>query len=245
MKGSGSNLAGEGTIRLDELPLIVAAAHELKAPLALVRQLALGLEQGQYDNQETQCLVRQIILTSERGLRLTNDLTRTSRLEDSLFTLEPINARQLCEDVAHELTPLYKARGRELQVAAGRRQLLAVANRDLLKRILINFSDNALHYADSNAPVVIQTSLRREGEQVRLAVRDHGPALPTDVWQRLNRHLGTAPQPLHNRPASSGLGLYIAGQFASAMQGTIGATRHRDGVTFYVELLASQQLKLL
>jgi signal transduction histidine kinase len=65
------------------------------------------------------------------------------------------------------------------------------------------------------------------------------------MWRRVKQRLGTAPQPLQNRPASSGLGLYIAGQFAEAMQGSIGATRHRDGATFYVELLASQQLKLL
>lgn len=245
MKGSGTRLNIEGDVRPGELPFAVAAAHELKAPLALIRQLSLGLEQGDYSEKEHRRLLRQIVLTSERGIRLTNDLTRSTRLEDSLFALEPINARQLCEEVAHELSPLYKARGRELRVASGRKQLLAVANKDLLRRILINFSDNALHYAENDAPVTIGTSSLREGERVRLGVRDHGPAVPNDVWQRVSRQLGAAPQALQNRPASSGLGLYIAGQFADAMQGSIGATRHRDGATFYVDLTASRQLKLL
>ncbi len=245
MKGSGLDVGSNADFRGEELPFVLAAAHELKSPLALIRQLSLGLEQGTADT-DTQCrMLRQIILTSERGLRLTSDLTRTTRLEDSLFELEPVNSRQLCEEVAHELTPLYEARGRELRVVAGRRQLLAVANKDLLRRILINFSDNALHYADTNAPVLIQASTLRGGETVKLGVRDYGPAVPSDVWQRVKRHLGKAPVSLQSRPASSGLGLYISGQFAEAMHGSIGATRHRDGASFYVELLASKQLKLL
>ncbi len=80
---------------------------------------------------------------------------------------------------------------------------------------------------------------------MRLAVRDYGPAVSRDVWRKLRGRLGNAPQTMQNRPASSGLGLYISGQFASAMQGSIGATRHRDGATFYVDLLASRQLELL
>ena len=229
---------------VEELPLIIAAAHELKAPLALIRQLALNLESMPGGLDEA-TLLKQITLTSERALRLTTDLTRTHRLEDSLFSCEPINSRQLCEEVAHELTPLFKARQRELQVKGGGRQTMVIANRDLLRRIVMNFADNALHYTDTDNPVLIQTSTSAAHERVRIAVRDYGPAVPTDVWRRVRGHLGTSPQALQNRPASSGLGLYIAGQFAEAMHGSIGAIRHRDGASFYVDVLASRQMKLL
>lgn len=230
---------------INQLDFMMAAAHELKSPLALIRQLSLSLEQQDISPAESSRIARQITLTSERSLRLTSDLTRTTRLEDSLFSFETINAKQLFEEVAHELTPLYKARGRDIQVKAGRRQLLALANRDLLRSILVNFSDNALHYADSQNPVVLKASPTMGGERIVFGVRDHGPSIPSDIWRRVERHLGNAPMPLQSRPASSGLGLYIASQFAEAMQGSIGATRHRDGVTFHVTLLASKQLRLL
>lgn len=245
MKGSEGSLGFRDVLVDGQIPFLMAAAHELKSPLALIRQLSLSLEQYPYDEVTQMKILRQIILTSERGLRLTSDLTRTTRLEDGLFELEPINSRQMCEDVAHELMPLYKARGRELRVVGGKKQVLALANRDLLRRILTNFGDNALHYAEGNSPVVFHVSTKNEGQYVKLGVRDHGPAVPSDVWQKVRRNLGKAPMSLQSRPASSGLGLFIAGQFAEAMQGSIGATRHRDGATFYVELLASQQLKLL
>lgn len=228
-----------------ELSFVTTASHELKAPLALVRQLSLALERGNVSPEEQQRLLRQITLTSERALRLTTDLSRASRLEDSLFELEPINPRQLCEEVVHELAPLYGAKGRNIRVAGGYRQLLVVANRELLRRILLNFGDNALHYADPTQPVELQVATRGHANTVRIGVRDFGPAVSPKIWRQLQRQLGKTPQPLHARPQSSGLGLYVAQQFATAMNGQIGATRHRDGATFYVDMEASTQLSLL
>jgi signal transduction histidine kinase len=247
MKGNaGQSQLGEDGSLFANLPFVVTAAHELKAPLSLVRQLALGLESGiAGDTDEQLRILRQIVLVSERALRLTTDLSRASRLEDSLFDLEPLNPWQICEEVAHELTPLYKARGREIRVVSRYRPLLAVANRDLLRRIILNFGDNALHYADSRVPVELYAGSRGRGRMIHIGVRDYGPALPTDIWQRLQSHVGSGKQPLHNRPQSSGLGLFVAGQFAGAMHGRIGAARHRDGATFYVEIDASTQLNLL
>lgn len=234
------------TIRTDDdgaLPYIVTAAHELKSPLALIRQLGLGLNDGALSDEHER-LVRQIVLTSERALRLTSDLSRASRMQETLFDLEPIQSKQLCEEVAHELAPLYTAKERAI-VVPGERSRLILANRELLRRILLNFGDNALHYADTNVPVEIRVSQQTQGESVRLGVRDYGPTIPTDVWKRLAASLGTQTQSLPARPQNSGLGLYIASQFAGAMNARIGATRHAEGATFYVDVTASRQLQLL
>jgi signal transduction histidine kinase len=222
---------------------LITAAHELKAPLALIRQLSLSIEQGDVPEADQLRMLRQVTLTSERALRLTSDLTRSARLEGAMFELEPINPQQLCEDIVHELTPLFAAHGRVIRVANRRRPPLMVANRDLLRRIIMNFSDNALHYSDESGVVELSTQVVN-GDTVRVGVRDYGPALPSDTWRTLAAKLQT-PQPVHARPQSSGLGLYIAGQFAEVMNGTIGATRHRDGASFYVDMQASKQLRLL
>lgn len=239
MEGSNRESGEQGGV-LVHAPLFVAAAHELKSPLALVRQLSLSIESGDITPGETQKLARQITLTSERALRLTTNLTRTARLEDGLFTLEPLNPVSLCQEVVQEIAPLYKARGRHIAVARSR-PLLALANRDLLRRILLSFADNALHYGDEGTPVVITASARNGGSQIRVGVRDYGPAVPG----KIAKATGKTAAAVHSRPESSGLGLYIARQFAEAMQATIGTTRHKDGATFYVDFSASTQMRLL
>jgi signal transduction histidine kinase len=228
-----------------EVTPLIAAAHELKAPLALVRQLALRLGDDSLSPAERQQLLDRTVLTSERALRLTSDLTRAARLDSTMFQLEPINPDQLCRDVVSELQPLFQAYGRSVAVKGRRHPLLLVANRDLLRRILLGFSDNALHYSLPGTAVHLQIQAFKKTGVIRVGVRDFGPALSSDMWRSLQKKLNTAPQSIHARPESSGLGLYIAHQFADAMNGKIGAVRHKDGATFYVELQASNQLSFL
>lgn len=243
MNGEGDRLFDEPFT--DGLSSLVAAAHELKSPLALVRQLSLMLEDDDVPTAERKKMMRQITLTSERALRLTSDLTKSVRLTDAMFELEPINPQQLCKDIVNELTPYFRAHNRKIRLIPNRQSLLLVANRDLLKRVIMNFSDNALHYTESGALIEIKVCTHRTGQTVRLGVRDYGPALPNTVFKSIRNKSVCDATNIHSRPQSSGLGLYIASQFADAMNGQIGVTRHHDGVTFYIDLQASRQLSLL
>lgn len=236
-------MAGGGFF--DGVPAVIAAAHELKSPLALVRQLGYMLDDPHLTPATRDRIHAQIRLTSERALRLTGDLTKLARLEDGLFKLEPINPIELCRDIVSELEPLFTAMDRRIELMPRKHPLLLVANRDLLRRIIMNFSDNALHYSGENGAVRIQIQALRGGKIIRLGVRDYGPAVSTKVWKEIQSRLARAPQPLSARPQSSGLGLYIASQFAMSMDGQLGCTRHQDGATFYVDLQASNQLSLL
>lgn len=219
---------------------LIAAAHELKAPLALIRQLAFLIEDDTIPAEQKKRMALQARLAAEKALRLTTDLTKVARLEDALFQLEPVNPAAICEDVARELDEYFAAHGKSLRVRQSRSLPLVIAHHDLLRRILITFSDNALQYGGHE----VQLSIKKTDRTIRIAVRDYGPMLTVKDFMAIKRKLAS-PQPVHARPQSSGLGLYIAGQFAQMMHGTIGMTRHRDGVSFYVDMNASTQLSLL
>lgn len=242
MEQAGNQRSRGGTFLGGVTPLSVAA-HELKSPLVLLRQLSLDLE-SVVDPSEREHLVEQMVQISEKALRLTSDITRSEALQRSLFECSPINPLSVCEDVTLELGRLYKAHGRTLRVGRIRQLPPVVANRDLLRRILLNFADNALYYGDVEGTVELRAQLLRERGRVRIGVRDYGPNLPLRNWRKLVSTLEQG-QPVHARPQSSGLGLYISGQFAEAMNARIGAIRHRDGASFYVELPVSHQMSLL
>jgi K+-sensing histidine kinase KdpD len=98
MEGRNQKLSGA----LADNESLVAAAHELKAPLALIRQLALLLQDEKLSSAANrQELAERIKLTSERSIRLVEALTRSTRLNDTEFMLEPVQTSRLCEDVAH------------------------------------------------------------------------------------------------------------------------------------------------
>ncbi len=226
----------EGNIWSD-LPTVLAAAHEMKSPLVLIRQLALELE----DMGENSTAER-IRLTAERSLQLVEGLTRAARLDDAMFACEPIYLPSLYDEVAHEIEPLSRALGQSVRVVTPSNNMTAIGNHSLLRSVLIGLCDNALSHNQPDHPIVL--SARSTGGRVVASVRDFGPnSLPL---RHVRRNLGVTPLPISQRPRSSGLGLMIAERFARHMQAELHLRRHRDaGATFSIDLPASQQLSLL
>lgn len=220
---------------------IFVAAHELKAPLALLRQLALSLDPS--DPLDVATSREQLIAVSERTLRTVSDLSKVARLEDGLFAMEPVAVRSVVDEVSLELASLFREYDKSLDVRCSNRSRLVVANRDLLASILYNFCSNALKY--SAAGSVSRLLVRDHQSRVRVSVRDFGPALPSRIYQAFNSSASLSePVSIAPRPDSSGLGLFIASRFARFMHAQIGTVRHRDGVSFFIELPISHQASL-
>lgn len=225
------------------LPSVVVAAHELKSPLALIRQMSLMLEEGELSEAESSRLQKQISLNAEQALSLVSDLSQTANLSPGLFPLEPVNPFSVCRQIASETRSMQFFYGKQITWPRSRRRNdLVVANRDLLGRILANFINNAVRYSESG--IDIQIKVAKKGDMVRFAVRDYGPRISKAEYRRLIDQMSRR-KSTRTRPDSSGLGVYVASQFAKAMDGRIGLLRHMDGLTFYVELPISRQMSLI
>lgn len=225
------------------LPSVLVAAHELKTPLSLIRQLTLMLNDDLTSNADKKQIQQRIVQTSEQALQLTVDLANSANLTPSLFPLEPVNPLAICQQMAAETRFNAVLYGRKISwPRSGRNSLLILANRTLLGRILANFLNNALKYTEDDSE--IKVSVKAVGGAVRLSVRDFGPMMSLKEYRRLLDEMDVR-KTVRTRPESSGLGIYVASQFARAMNGQIGLIRHRDGLTFYVDMPISRQLSLL
>ncbi len=220
---------------------ILVAAHELKAPLNLLRQLAFSLDFAENPGDVKQ-IQNKMISVSDRAIRQVQDLTKIARLEDGLFEMEPVAVRGVCDDVTRELSALFRFNHRNLIIDYKNRTRLVSANRELLYSIVYNFCLNAMHYSDKETRS--ELTLSDKNGKVRIDVRDYGPALPMDVWKSLKKGWIEKPISIAMRPGSSGLGLYIASKFSQYMKAEVGAVRHRDGTSFFVELTPSKQAAL-
>ena len=218
---------------------ILVAAHELKAPLAVIRQLAFSLD-GMDARGEN--IREQMIKVSDRAIRQVNDLSKIKRLEDGLFDMEPVVVRAVCDDVVNELKYLFRSNNKTLKVKYKNRERLVVANRELLRSVIYNFCVNAMHY--SNTETSSELIVNEKRGKIMISIRDFGPALPNDVWKEMKRGWVEKPLSIAMRPGSSGLGLYITSKFSRYMNANVGAVRHRDGTTFYVEMPVSRQASL-
>ena len=107
-----------------EVSGILVAAHELKAPLCLIRQLTLALGVASSDSAK-QRLESQLVEVSERALRQVEDLSKIARLEDGLFITEPVSVRGICEAVMREISPLFQFEHRNLTTNLASQPLIA------------------------------------------------------------------------------------------------------------------------
>ena len=222
-----------------EVENILLAAHELKAPLAVLRQLALSFD---FDDTANEHIRSEMVSVSERAIKQVNDLTKIAHLEDGLFEMEPVSVRAVCDDVTRELNYLFRYNQRDLYVKYKNHARLVTANRELLHSVIYNFLLNAMHYSgkDTRSELIVNEAKGK----IRISIRDFGPALPMDVWREMKRGWINKPTSIAMRPGSSGLGLYIASKFSRYMNAMVGAIRHRDGTSFFVDLPISTQARL-
>jgi K+-sensing histidine kinase KdpD len=243
-----ANKPGEQPLLGGESAVVAAAAHELKSPLTLITYIAqiLSDESLNLSNQERLQYIQRLKIVSQRSLRLIQHLTVSYRLEDAQsnfrFNLGPVNAREVCEAVLHELTPYAREYNQHLQLATNSRAQLVVANRDILYDVVVNLVDNAIRHNESGSEVAVQTNYR--SGLLRLAVHDNGAAISQRELLRLRSTLGRGPQPFAGHAGTSGLGLYIVSQLTGAMGGALGMGRAKQGTTFFIDLARSKQLGL-
>ena len=103
---------------------------------------------------------------------------------------------------------------------------------------------NALKYSAADQPVAV--SLRLQGTEAYVQVRDQGPGLTveqqTHIWERYRRVQGVAVQEKMRGPGSSlGLGLYISRTIVEQHGGRMGVeSRPGTGSTFWFALPLAQ-----
>ena len=222
-----------------EVDGILVVAHELKAPLAVLRQLALSLDEINDTNEHIR---NEMVNVSERAIKQVNDLIKLKRLEDGMFEMEPVAVRAVCDEVTRELAYLFRSEQKDLSIKYSNRARLVTANKELLYSVVYNFLLNAMHYSDDRARA--ELAVRDHHGMVQIMIRDYGPALPMDVWREIKKGFVKKPTSIAMRPGSSGLGLFIASRFSRYMHADVGAVRHRDGTSFYVNIPISKQMNM-
>lgn len=198
------------------------AAHQLKTPLAgLALQADLAQRPGASRDELKQSL-QQIGHASVRATHTVNQLLALARAEASGTALaqQPCDLALLTMDVVREAVPQALERGVDLGYdgpAPGAPHLSRPGNPLLLKEMLRNLVENALHYApqgDGSTPAVVTVRLRvaPPGGGILIEVEDNGPGIPAaereQVFQPFFRALGT-------NVDGTGLGLPIVREIAS------------------------------
>jgi signal transduction histidine kinase len=159
---------------------VADVSHELRTPLTTIRgNLALLQRTPPLPEAERQDVLDDLIGESERLSRLVRDLLTLARADAG---------RKLALD-AVDLPPLITEVCRQARLLAGDRELtcepgeglVARANEDALKQVLLILLDNAIKHSDGPIHVGATAST----SHVIIEVRDQGPGISPELQQRI------------------------------------------------------------
>jgi signal transduction histidine kinase len=218
--------------------LVSFMSHDLRTPLAGLRALTEGLEDG-------------VIVDPQRALaQMRGTVDRMSGLVDDLFALSRVQGQpkpkpgslvsltELLTDVASELTVSATARTVELRLEVPADDRLAVVGAaDDLTRALTNLVANAIRHTDPGARVEL-LGRRTEGGGVQVAVVDGCGGIPEASLRRVFDTGWRGTPSRSGEDGGAGLGLAIARGVVESHQGEIAVRNVEGGCRFEVDLPA-------
>lgn len=170
--------------------------------------------------------------STQRMLTLVNAILDISRLESGHMPLErkAVPIKNLVARVVESQSPLANSKDIQLayEIAADLPQALADSN--LIERVLQNLIGNALKFTPLGGEVLVTAGVDSDNEeQLFVRVQDTGPGVPASVQDRLFQKFTTGKQ----MGSGSGLGLAFCRMVVEAHDGRIWSKSWPDeGATF-------------
>jgi PAS domain S-box-containing protein len=200
--------------------LLGAVSHELRTPLTPLKGFLYSLSQGTIEDspEARQDCYRRMLNQADRLERLLNDLLEATRLDagrPELDTRVADLSRLVTREVDH-YRPLHP--NRDIEVLTPE-LVRALCDPFRVAQVLSNLLTNAFKYAPPPTP--IRVTVRPEGLEAVVSVRDEGPGIPLVDHGRVFERFQQVGGGVLRRAGGVGLGLYIAKQLVEAMNGRL------------------------
>ena len=161
---------------------ISSVSHELRTPLTAINGWAETLCSGEVrDAADVKKGMGIIVSESQRLTRMVEELLEFSRMETGRFNLsvEPIDIQAELEDAVYTYREFFRRKGLELVYTECPEELPVISgDPERLRQVFCNLLDNTDKHGGSGGQV--EVSIGREGEQVVIRIRDHGPGVPEE-----------------------------------------------------------------
>lgn len=218
--------------------LITYLAHDLKTPLTSVIGYLSLLDEA--PDMPAEQKAKYVHITLEKALRLEKlineffEITRYN-LQQMVLEKEKIDLHYMLVQMTDEFYPLLSANDNRIELHADE-QLSIYGDSEKLARVFNNILKNAIAY--SYPGTEIDVTAQKVGEQVIIAVRNHGKTIPSHKLETIFEKFFRMDEARRSNTGGAGLGLAIAKEIVNLHGGTIAAESEREVTTFRVTLPA-------
>ena len=202
---------------------LATLAHELRSPLAPIRQAVVVLEAAGLDDirrrKSLQIIERQV----KRMALLLEDLLDVSRVSHGTVQIkrQPDSLYAVIDTAVETSKPLRDARHQVLSVAMPEADVGINVDSLRISQVVSNILANAFKYSDERSSISLEVSVCEP--DVSIKVRDTGIGLSPDQLERVFEMFAQAPQGLTRSQGGLGIGLSLARNLVRLHDGEITA----------------------
>ena len=211
----------EADKRKDEF--LAMLAHELRNPLAPIRNAAYMLRLKNPDDEELQFARAVIDRQLQHMTRLVDDLLDVSRISRGKVTLckEPIELAAVVERALEISRPLIEARKHRLTVTLPPGPVFVDADLARLSQVVANLLNNAAKYTEERGRVFL--TVARAGDEAILRVQDTGVGLAPDMLSSIFDLFTQAQGSVSRSEGGLGIGLSLVRSLVELHGGSVVA----------------------
>jgi signal transduction histidine kinase len=211
------------------------ATHELSAPLTSMKAYIEALQSHWDDPQFTQAHEFLGVLGREmdRLIRIVDRTLEVSRMTSRGLDLrrQPVDLGATLDDIALSMHPILAERGMVLDVQLPENLPPVLADRDLVKQVLVNLLHNAVKFSPHGHRVQVRAA--EAAVCVEIAVQDEGFGIAPDEVGRIFEPWFRSGDERVERQRGTGLGLTIVKSIVESHGGVIDVESQPDcGTTF-------------
>lgn len=199
------------------------ASHDLRNPIASIRGVSQFLETERFGelNDSQREMVRCIIDASENMLTLVEDLLDVSKIDLDHFELtrERTTPSTITDRTAKLQTPAAEKKSITLSHIDSSEGAFASIDKRLITRAVENLVSNAIKFSPENTCIQIET--RADPQWVYISVKDNGPGIPEDEFDKLFKEFSRTSNMPTGGESTSGIGLYVVKRIVSNHDGEI------------------------
>ncbi len=198
------------------------ASHQLKTPLAALKWSLALLDRQSTDFATSQRHFLEDAKTNTTIMvKLVTNFLNISRIEQGRLQFEPklVNVLPLVRAACADIHKIAHVRLVNLKIATTNEKIMVIADPLLLKQVIQNLIDNAVHYNRKGGTVTIKVS--PHSNQWRIDVTDTGYGIPPEDTKKVFTKFFRSAAALEMRPDGSGLGLFFVKKIVEKHKGRI------------------------
>lgn len=216
------DITREREIERMKTEFVSLAAHQLRTPLAAIKwstQMLLDGDAGKLSRGQEE-LLQKSILSTERMIRLINDLLNVARIEEGRYLYQPTFEK--IDDIVKSMVKSYqdtaKQKKIDLELKSPKLETPRVlVDEEKIRLVIQNLLENALHYTLTGGKVT--ASISHDAKEVRISVADTGIGIPKKQQDRVFEKFFRATNARKVDTDGSGLGLYLVHNIVQAHGG--------------------------